>query len=185
MENAKTEKEQKNQINIAMDHQIMSSINSFPYFPQNIQTIHDFQKLGILNSLQTVKTYSHPTQNIPDIVPQQPAYSPQETVTILKTNSLQKSQENINLLVTAVMNLFDQGKINMEYLKVKTEVKKTQPNNLKSNANNTSDSSCVSSMQQTAKNSNKNQKNELYNLLEEPDKKINLYKKFAKNYCES
>ena len=158
MENAKTEKEQKNQINIAMNPQIMSSINSFPYFPQNIQTMNDFQKLGILNSLQTVKTYPHPTQNIPDIVPQQPAYSPQETTATPKTNSLQKSQENINLLVTAVMNLFDQGKISMEYLKGKTEAKKTQSTNIKSNVNNTSDTSCVSSIQQTAKTSNQKNK---------------------------
>ena len=162
MEKAKIEKEQNHQINNSMNDQIISSINSYPYVSQKIQTMNNFQKLGILNSLQTVKTSSHHTNNISDIMQQQQALSRQEISDSPKSNSLQKNQDNINLLVTAVMNLFYQGKIDMDYLKGKTETKKTKSSNIKSNANNnTSDSSCVSSTQPTTKNLNQNQKSKL------------------------
>ena len=176
MENGRKGKEIINQMSLPMANPPISEMRGFPYYAPEFQNMNNYQQMGIYNGYPPMNGYPQQMSLYQEEALLDPLNRPENVSTPKNQNNPSANSEKtkikpyINLLITTVTNLLNEGKITMKYLKEKTENKL---NGKKSNGINSSEQSYSPSIKTlgSSSRSNKEKKNIIYDNQSNYNKK--------------
>jgi hypothetical protein len=168
MENDKRGKEVMNQMSLPTTSQPISDMRGFPYYAPEFQNMNNYQQMGIYNGYPPMNGYHQQMSLYQEEALLDPLNRPENVSTPKNQNNPSANSEKtkikpyINLLITTVTNLLNEGKITMKYLKEKTENKL---NGKKSNGINSSEQSYSPSIKTLGSSSRSNKEKRILYMI--------------------
>ena len=160
MDESTKEPESLNQMNLSAYQQPLPNMPSYPYYNPEMQAINNYNQMHYFNNMQAYNGFP----------PQMRFYQEGQQFNVINSPEKQYTQINqlppsipqekpnpksyVNYLITTVTNLFNEGKITMNYLKEKTEHKSNGINNCSINSDYSSSSPSLKSLGSISKSNN-------------------------------